>query len=288
MSPTILITGANGQLGRLVIKELLKSIPAELIAALVRRPETAADLRDLGILIRQGDYTDPPSLKAALKGIEKLLLISSSEVGQRAQQHRNVIDAAKAAGVSLVAYTSLLRADSSPLALAREHAETEAYLKVSGIPHVLLRNGWYSENTIGNASMALANGGYIGAIGNGRISGAPRADYAAAAATVLTSDQMQAGKVYELAGDTSFSLPELAAETARLSGKQVSYSNLPQDAYAAALSQIGLPEAFAGILADSDVGASSGALEENGKALSALIGRPTTPWQETLSATLSA
>lgn len=285
MTPTILITGASGQLGALVLTELLKTVPAGKVAALVRRPESAAALP---VEARIGDYTDPAALAAAMQGIEKLLLISSSEVGQRAVQHRNVIDAAKAAGVKLIAYTSLLHADTSPLGLAAEHVETESYLAESGVPYVLLRNGWYAENTLGSAGAAIEHGTYIGAIGEGRISGAPRADYAAAAAAVLTSDAPQAGKVYELAGDTSYSLPELAAETARLSGKPVAYTDLPQDAYAAALVQVGLPQGLADLLADSDVGAAKGALEDNSRDLSTLIGRPTTPWQQVLATMLSA
>lgn len=287
MSPTILITGASGQLGSLVLSELLKTTPADQIAALVRRPEAAAQIEAQGVTVRKGDYTDAAALSAAMEGIEKLLLISSSEIGQRAPQHRNVIDAAKGAGVSLIAYTSLLRADSSPLALAEEHVATEAYLAESGIPHVLLRNGWYTENNVGNAPVAIEHGTYIGAIGEGRISGAARADYAAAAAAVLSSDEVQAGKVYELAGDVSYSLADLAAETSNLAGKPVAYTDLPQADYAGALVQAGLPEGFAAILADSDVGAAKGGLEENGKSLSALIGRPTTPWQETLAAVLA-
>lgn len=287
MSPTILITGASGQLGRLVLTELLKTTPAGQIAALVRRPEAAAEIEALGVTVRKGDYTDPAALSAAMDGIEKLLLISSSEIGQRAPQHRNVIDAAKAAGVSLIAYTSLLRADSSIMALAGEHVETEAYLAESGVPHVLLRNGWYSENVLGNAPMAIEHGTYIGSIGEGRISGATRADYAAAAAAVLTSDEAQAGKVYELAGDASFALAELAEETSKLTGKPVAYTNMPQADYAGALLQAGLPEGLATLLANSDVSAAQGALEDNGKALSALIGRPTTPWQDTLAAILA-
>jgi len=287
MSPTILITGASGQLGRLVLTELLKTTPAGQIAALVRRPEAAAEIEALGVTVRKGDYTDPAALSAAMDGIEKLLLISSSEIGQRTPQHRNVIDAAKAAGVSLIAYTSLLRADSSIMALAGEHVETEAYLAESGVPHVLLRNGWYSENVLGNAPMAIEHGTYIGSIGEGRISGATRADYAAAAAAVLTSDEAQAGKVYELAGDASFALAELAEETSKLTGKPVAYTNMPEADYAGALLQAGLPEGLATLLANSDVSAAQGALEDNGKALSALIGRPTTPWQDTLAAILA-
>jgi NAD(P)H dehydrogenase (quinone) len=160
-------------------------------------------------------------------------------------------------------------------------------LAESGVPHVLLRNGWYSENNVGSAGMAVEHGTYIGAIGEGRISGAARADYAAAAVAVLTSDEAQAGKVYELAGDVSYSLTDLAQETTKLTGKPIAYTDLSEADYTGALVQAGLPEGFAAVLADSDVGAAKGALEENGKALSTLIGRPTTPWQDTLAAVLA-
>lgn len=216
----IVITGATGQLGRLVIQSLLAKLPATQIVAAVRNPARAVDLAAQGVQIRQADYTDPASLVTAFQGAEKVLLISSSEIGQRAAQHRNVIDAAKKAGVSLVAYTSILHADRSPLGLAAEHAATEAYLRESGMPNVLLRNGWYTENYLASVPPALQHGAFIGSAGEGRISSAARADYAEAAAVALTAPA-QAGKVYELAGDDSYTLTEFAAELSRQSGKPV-------------------------------------------------------------------
>ena len=278
----IAITGATGQLGRLVIQSLLKKLPADQIVAAVRSPEKAADL---GVQARKADYSQPATLQAAFQGIDKLLLISSSEVGQRAAQHRAVIDAAKAAGVQLIASTSILRADSSPLALAGEHAETEALLKASGIPFVLLRNGWYTENYAASVPAAVQHGAVLGSAKDGRIASAARADYADAAAAVLLADG-QAGKVYELAGDTSYTLSELAAEIARQSGKPVVYKDLPEADYKAALVQVGLPEGFAALLADSDTGASKGGLFDDGKALSRLIGRATTPLSTVVGAAL--
>ncbi|MFA6180225.1 MAG: NAD(P)H-binding protein, partial [Candidatus Methylopumilus sp.] len=218
----IVITGATGQLGRLVIEELLKKLPANEIVAAVRNPAKAVDLVARGIQVRAADYNLPATLDTALQGATQLLLISSSEVGQRVPQHRNVIDAAKRAGVALVAYTSVLRAETSPLRLAAEHKETEALLKASGLAHVLLRNGWYSENYIASVPAALQHGVFIGSAGDGLIASAARADYAAAAATVLTSAN-QAGKVYELVGDEAYTLSDLAAETTHLSGKTVAY-----------------------------------------------------------------
>lgn len=271
----IVITGATGQLGRLVIQSLLNKLPASQIVAAVRNPARAADLAALGVQVRKADYTDPALLEAAFQGAEKVLLISSSEIGQRAAQHRNVIDAAKKAGVSLVAYTSILHADRSPLGLAAEHAATEAYLRESGLPHVLLRNGWYTENYLASVPPALQHGAFIGSAGEGRISSAARVDYADAAAVALTASG-QAGKVYELAGDDSYTLTEFAAELSRQSGKPVPYVNLPEADYKAALLGAGLPEPIANLLADSDVGASKGGLFDDQHQLSALIGRPTT------------
>ena len=272
----IAITGASGQLGRLVIAELLKKLPASEIIAAVRNPAKSGDLVALGVQVRQADYTKPETLDAAFRGAEKLLLISSSEVGQRVAQHRNVIEAAKRAQVGLVAYTSILRADSSPLALAAEHKETEALLKTSGLPYVLLRNGWYTENYLASVPAALAHGVYIGSAGEGSIASAARADYAAAAAAVLTRES-QAGKVYELAGDKPYTLSKLAAEIARQSGKAVTYQNLSEADFKAALIGAGLPEPFAALLADSDIGVSKGGLFDDGHQLSQLIGRSTTP-----------
>jgi len=272
----IVVTGATGQLGRLVIQALLRTVaPAQIVAA-VRQPARAADLAALGVQVRQADYTQPASLDAAFQGAAKLLLVSSSEIGQRLAQHRNVIDAAKRAGVSLLAYTSLLHADRSPLGLAAEHVATEALIKASGLPAVLLRNGWYTENYLASVQPALQHGAFIGSAGEGRIASAARADYAEAAAAVLTRDG-QAGKVYELAGDSAYTLAEFAAELSRASAKTVPYVNLPEAEYRKALIGAGLPEPVAALLADSDAGAAKGGLFDDGKQLSGLIGRATTP-----------
>ena len=270
----IVVTGANGQLGRLVIQSLLRKVPAAHIVAAVRNPAKATDLAALGVQLRQADYNEPATLDAAFAGAEKVLLISSSEVGQRTTQHRNAIDAAQRAGVKLIAYTSLLHATGSPLALAEEHLATEAYLQAAGVPHVLLRNGWYTENYLASIPPALQHGAFIGCAGEGRIASAARADYAQAAATVLTLPD-QAGKVYELAGDTSYTLAEFAAELSRQAGKAVPYVNLPEAEFKAALIGAGLPDGLAFVLADSDAGAAKGALFDEQRQLSALIGRPT-------------
>lgn len=272
----IVVTGATGQLGQLVIKALLKKVPASSIVAAVRNVEKAKDIAALGVQVRHADYSQPASWDAALKGADKVLLISSSEIGQRAKQHRAVIDAAKKAGVKLLAYTSVLRADTSPLGLAAEHKETEAYIRASGVPSVLLRHGWYTENYTAGIPGALAHGAVYGCAGNGRISSATRADYAEADAAVLTADN-QAGKVYELAGDTAYTLAELAVEISRQSGKNIGYVNLPEAEYKSVLVKVGLPEVVAELLSDSDTGASKGGLFDDSHQLSKLIGRPTTP-----------
>ncbi|ELV2794233.1 SDR family oxidoreductase [Enterobacter ludwigii] len=281
----IAITGATGQLGQLVIEQLLNTVPANQIVAIVRNPAKAEALSQQGITVRQGDYADESTMTSALKGVDKLLLISSSEVGQRATQHQNVINAAKAAGVKFIAYTSLLHADKSPLGLHVEHVATEKALAESGIPYALLRNGWYTENYLASAPPALEHGVFIGAAGEGKIASATRADYAAAAAKVISGDG-HAGNVYELAGDHAWTLSELAAELSKQSGKNVAYQNMSEADFAAALKGVGLPAGLAEMLADSDVGASKGGLFDDSHTLSKLIGRPTTPLSESIKAIL--
>ncbi|MBV8647656.1 SDR family oxidoreductase [Paludibacterium sp.] len=282
----IAITGATGQLGRLVIDALLTRVPANQIVAAVRSPAKAQDLAAKGVIVREADYSRPDTLVSALTGIDKLLLISSNEIGQRAVQHQAVIDAAKQAGVKLVAYTSVLHADRSPLGLAEEHRQTEAALKAAGLPHVLLRNGWYTENYLASVPSALQYGVLMGSAADGRIASASRRDYAEAAVAVLTAPDNQAGKVYELAGDSAYTLSELAAEVARQSGKTVTYNHLPEAEFKAMLVSVGLPEPLAQLLADSDAGAARGALFDDGGQLRRLIGRPTTPMKESLAAAL--
>ncbi len=281
---TIAVTGATGQLGRLVLEKLKAKVPASEIVALARNTEKAADL---GVTVREADYERPETLDAALAGVDTLLLISSSEVGRRAPQHLNVIEAAKRAGVRHVVYTSLLHADISPLGLADEHRTTEAALKASGIPYTVLRNGWYTENYTGSVGGALAGGALIGSAGEGRISSATRADFAEAAVAVLTGKGHE-GQVYELAGDEPYTLADLAAEISRQSGRTIPFKNLPEADYAAALAGFGLPEAFAQMLAHYDVLASQGALFDDSRTLSKLIGRPTTPLSAAVAEALKA
>ncbi len=282
----IAITGASGQLGRFAMKELLSNVEPGNIVAAVRNPEKVQDLKEQGVVVRYADYSKPESLEPAFQSVDKLLLISGSEVGQRVPQHKAVIEAATKAGVQFIAYTSILRADSSPIGLAKEHRETEAAIRDSGMTYALLRNGWYTENYTAGIPAALEHGVLIGSAGDGRIASAARKDYAAAAAAVLLNDAKES-QIYELAGDSSFTVSELAAEVAQMTGKPFEYKNLPQEDYKAALIQVGLPEAIAAMLADSSFAASKGALFDDSKQLSQLIGRSTTPLTEMIKAALN-
>jgi len=283
----IVVTGATGQLGRLVIAALLKKIPASNIVAAVRNGEKARDIAARGVHVRLADYNQPQDWDEALKGAHKVLLISSSEVGQRVRQHRSVIDAARRAGVKLLAYTSVLRADTSPLGLAAEHKETEALINASGIPYTLLRNGWYTENYTVGIPGVLARGAVYGCAGNGRIASAARVDYAEAAAEVLTAEN-QTERVYELAGDAAYTLAELAAEISRQSGRNIGYVNLAEAEYRNVLVKAGLPDAVAAMLADSETGISKGALFDESRQLSRLISRPTTSLAASVAAMMQA
>lgn len=276
---TIAVTGATGKLGRLVIAALGHNP----VVALARDPAKA---KDLGVPVRAFDYNKPEMLPATLAGVDKLLLISGNEIGKRIAQHSAVIAAAKQAGVALIVYTSLLRADTTTLSLGPEHAGTEAALKASGVPFVILRNSWYTENYTGSIPAALKNGAFIGSAGNGRIASATRADYAAAAVAVLTGEGL-VGRTYELAGDDAFTLAELAAEVSRQSGKTIPYTDLSPIEYATALESVGLPASMAEAYAAMDAAAAKGALFDDGHALSRLIGRPTTPLSDVVRQALA-
>jgi NAD(P)H dehydrogenase (quinone) len=273
---SIVITGATGHLGRLVVESLLRrGVPAEEIIATGRRTEALADLAERGVVVRRADFDDEASLREAFAGAEKLLLVSGSEVGQRARQHGNAINAAKAAGVQFIAYTSILRADTSTLLLAAEHLATEHLLAAAGVPHTLLRNGWYIENYTGQLPVYLEHG-IAGAAGTGKVSAATRADFAEAAAAVLTGDG-HAGASYELGGEP-FTMAELAEVVSAASGRTVTYTDLPLEQYQSVLVGAGLPEPVAAVFADGDRGVADGELFVEGSDLEKLIGRaPTTP-----------
>jgi NAD(P)H dehydrogenase (quinone) len=278
----IAITGATGQLGRLVIDILKTKTAPDAIMALARNADKAASL---GVPARSFDYDAPETLASALDGVDTLLLISGSDIGRRVPQHAAVIEAAKAAGVQHIVYTSLLNAPNSTLGLAPEHVETEKLLAASGIGHTVLRNGWYTENYTMGLLAALEHNALIGAAKDGRISSATRQDYAEAATAVLLDQSLQ-GKTYELSGDDSYTLKDLAATLSTQSSKEIPYVDMPEADYAAALTGAGLPAELAGFLAHCDVEASKGALFDEGKQLSDLIGRPTSPLATAVAAAI--
>ena len=277
---TIVVTGATGHFGRLAIESLLaKGVPAAEIVGLGRQVEKIADL---GVTVKQVSYDDPAALEEAFTGADKVLFVSGNEFDKRLQQHRNVVEAAKKAGVGLIVYTSAPKADTTDMLLAGDHLATERLLAESGVPYVVLRNSWYIENY--DVEQALANG-LFGAAGDGKISGATRADYAEAAASVLTTEGHE-GKVYELGGEP-FTLAELAEEISRQSGKPVSYTDLSVEKYTELLIGVGVPEGGAAILADSDRAAAKGALYSDKADLEKLLGRPVTPLSTAIKAALA-
>ena len=278
------VTGATGQVGRLVLDELVQQTDAGNIVALARDQSALSDYAAKGVQVRQADYDDPDSLKAAFQGVDRVLLISGNAVGQRERQHGNVIDAAKAAGVSYLAYTSILKGDQSPLALAPEHVATEKLLANSGLNYDVLRNGWYSENYTMGLAPSLESGKIFGAVGEGKLSTATRADFAAGAAAALLRGN--GGDVYELAGDEAWTMQEFAEEVSRQSGKTVEYVNQSEADYAKTLEGAGLPPPVASMLASTSALSGRGALYDDSKSLSRLSGKPTTPIGETIAAAL--
>ena len=276
---TIAVTAATGQLGRLAIAAL--KARGAMPVALARSPGKGADL---GVEVRRFDYFAPDA--AALKGIDTLVLISSGDFDDRAGQHRNVVAAAKAAGVGHLIYTSVLKGERNPMLLAADHVATEAAIRDSGLAHTILRNGWYTENYTSGLGAALAHGAIAGAAGEGLVSTAARADYAEAIA-VAALDPAHQGKVHELAGDAAYRLADMAEEVSRQTGRTIGYASLPEADYAGMLTGFGLPEAFARLLADSDAQAAKGALFDDSRTLSRLIGRPTTPMAETVRTALA-
>ena len=280
---TIVVTGATGHFGRHAIESLLsRGVPAEHITASGRNIERIKDLADRGVTVRYASYDDPESLRKAFAGAKKLLLVSGSEPGKRIPQHRNAIEAAQDAGINRIVYTSAPHADTSGMILATDHLATEQALAASGIPSVILRNGWYVENY--DLKGAVEHG-LFGAAGDGRISLVTRADLAEAAAAVVAADQVDK-QVYELGGE-AVTLAELAAEVSRQSGREVTYTDLPPDEYTEFLISVGVPAGFAAILADSDHCAAAGALYTGTQDLAQLLGRSATPLAAAVRAQLA-
>ena len=277
----IAVTGANGKLGKQVIMKLLSFYPAEKIVGLARNPQDAGDLIKLGVQIKQADYDKPETVSAALFGIKKLLLISAVIPSERFRQHKSVIDAARQAGVSLIAYTSQLRADTSAFSLAKSHRETESYIKQSGMVYTILRNGWYIENHTENLNKALQHGVLLGSSGKGRFSSATRGDYAEAAAVVLTQAG-HSGKVYELAGSDAYTMSELASQLSELSGKKIDYLNLSYYDLKQVLLSVNIPEMIADVVIEADKLSQEGELFSDSNDLSILLGRKTLSIQQVI------
>lgn len=284
---TIAITAATGQLGALVVDGLLESVPADQLVLAARQPDKAARFAERGVRVLAADYSDPAGWDAVLSGVDRLLLISGSEVGRRVAQHSTVVRAAAAAGVGHIVYTSVLHAATTTLSIAPEHKATEEVIRESGLPFTFLRNGWYTENYADRLANAVATGTLVGAAGEGRVASATRADYAAAAVAVLTGDG-HLDKAYELSGDHAWSFPELAAAAAAASGKEVTYQDVAEEKYAEILVAAGLPEGVAAFSAHLETEIRDGVLADTPGDLSDLIGRPTTPLADAVAALLSS
>ena len=280
------VTGATGAFGTLAVRHLLKlKVPASSIVALVRDEAKAASLKADGVQVRKADYDDRGSLAAALKGVDRLLLVSSNAVGKRFPQHQSVVEAAKAAGVKLVVYTSIAHADTSANPLAPDHKATEEFIRKSGIPFVFLRNNWYTENYTDDVKNAKNSGGIFGAYDAGKVASASRTDYAEAAARVL-SGEGHAGKVYELSGTEAWDFPELAKITGELHGRDVTYNNQSADARKKALLGFGLPEGVADFVTALDRGVAAGTLAQASTDLTKILGRQPQSLKEGLKAAL--
>ncbi|GHB81228.1 NAD(P)-dependent oxidoreductase [Streptomyces umbrinus] len=281
---SIVVTGATGHLGRFVIEGLLEKVPADQITAVVRSEEKAAGFAARGVKLAIADYNAPETFDGVFSAGDKVLLISGNEFDKgRVGQHKVVLDAAKTAGVALLAYTSA--PGSLSAALADDHRGTEAAILESGVTYALLRNGWYHENYTENLAPVLEHGAVVQAAGEGRISAASRADYAAAAVAVLTGEGHE-NKTYELGGDTAFGFAEYAAELSRQTGKEIAYNAVPGEVYEGILTGAGLPAPFASILAGVDASIEKGELVVATGDLSRLTGRPTTPIAESIAAAL--
>lgn len=284
---TIVVTGATGHLGRLVVEALLdRKVPADQIVAAGRDTAKIADLADRGVQVRNIELNDPDTLRAAFAGARRILLVSGSEPGARLEQHRNAIEAAQRSGAELLAYTSIANADRATMQLAADHQATEKLLAAAEIPTTVLRNSWYLETYTDQVPVFLQHEAVVGSAGDGRVSAATRADYAAAAATVLTSDG-HASKLYELGGDQAFTLTELAEQIAAAADQPVKYQDLPVEQYTQVLVDAGVPESLAAVYADSDRGLARGELLVTSGDLSRLIGRPTTSMPDAVRAALS-
>jgi NAD(P)H dehydrogenase (quinone) len=283
----IVVTGASGHLGRLVVQGLLEKVPAERVVAAVRAPEKALDLAERGVIVRKADYDEPETLAPAFDGAEKVLFVSSSEVGKRLPQHQAVIEAAQKADVGHVVYTSAPKADTSALVLAPDHKATEEIIRSSGLTYTFLRNCWYNENFQPSIEQAARTGGFIGSAGDGRVASAARADFAAAAVAVLTGEGHE-NKIYELSGDVAWTYADLAAEIGKATGNEIVYTDLTPEQHKAALTEAGLPAHVVEMVVALDGNTKDGLLSDTSGELRTLIGRETTPIATTIAEVVKA
>jgi len=283
----IVVTGATGRLGQLVIDGLLQRVPAAEIVAAVRTPAKAASLAARGVTVRAADYGQPGQLSAAFTGADRVLLISSNDPRQAVSQHAAVIEAARQAGTGLLAYTSLWHADTSALLTAVPHRLTEPVIRDSSVPYTLLRNNLYTDHYAPQIMQAIKSGTFVGSAGAGRVASATRADYAAAAVAVLTGSGHE-NKVYELGGDVAWSYAELAAVLSRVAGHEITYRSITPAEHRALLIAAGIPEVAADLFTDTYTAIADGQLAATPGDLRALIGRPTTALADAVSAMLNS
>ncbi|WP_109505736.1 SDR family oxidoreductase [Nocardioides speluncae] len=279
---SIVVTGATGQLGRLVVEELLEcGVDPAGIVATGRSIERLTELAERGVRVERLDFSAVPEAVDWLGDGDVLLLVSGSELGRRVAQHAAVVDLAARSGVHRLVYTSAPAADDTALVVAPEHAATERLIRDSGLRFTFLRNGWYTENYLTVFGQARETGVVADSAGDGRVASAPRAEYAAAAAAVLTGDGHE-GAVYELSGDAAWSFDELAQEFTEVLGREVTRSRFTPEAHREALVSHGLDEGTAGFLVALDRNISDGLLAVTSGELAKLIGRPTTALAETV------
>jgi NAD(P)H dehydrogenase (quinone) len=283
---TILVSGASGRLGRLVLDRLIaRGVPASELVAGARSPREVDDLRARGIRTVAFDYDDPATLRAGLKGIDRFVLVSVSQPNTPVTQHDAVIEAAAAADVSALAYTSVYRASESALPLAPIHAAAERAIAATDLPAVILRNNSYTELYLGTVMRARQTGIITAAAGGGRIAGATRPDFADAAAVAITGESYL-GRVLELSGDAAFSYADLAAAAAQIWGRDVAYLALTGEQMLSQFSSLGLDAKTAQVLATIDDAIAAGHLDSSDRTLSEMIGRPTTSLIDALRAGL--
>lgn len=286
----ILITGATGQLGGIVVENLLEKVPARQIAVLVRDENKAADLKAKGVEVRVGSYHDAASLANAMSGIDKVLLISSNDFNNRLGQHKNVIDAAKNAGVKHILYTgvTMKNINESPLKpLLADHYQTEDYIEESGLTYTFLQNSLYFEVIPLFVGANVLETGIFFPASDGKVAFAARQDLGETTATILATEGHE-NKTYNLTGATAYSFADVAASLSEFTGKAVSYTSPEPVAFEAMLKQFGLPEGIVLMSVLFAAGIQNGDFDLPSPTLEQLLGRKTTNLKTFLKATYSA